>query len=150
VANAIGPVDRVIASPLVRAQQTAACFGVAVETDQRWIEIDYGEYENVPLADVSTEFWRQWRTDPSIAPPGGESLEAVGKRVRDACDDLVESAASMNVLVVSHVSPIKAAVAWALGGTDAMAWRMFLDVAGISRIAIRDHGPVLVSYGVTA
>ena len=64
-----------------------------------------------------------------------------------ACEDLTAQAATEDVVVVSHVSPIKAAVAWALGGSDTMQWRMFLDVAAVSRIAIRDHGPVLTSFG---
>ena len=146
VGNAIGPVDRVISSPLLRAQQTAAVFGCTVEIDDRWIEIDYGELEGAPLGGGPPGFWDAWRADPSLAPPGGESLSAVGARVRAACDDLVDAATDADVVVVSHVSPIKSAVTWALGGTDAMVWRMFLDVAAVSRIAIRDHGPVLVSY----
>ena len=52
-AAAIGPVDRVIASPLVRAQQTAAAFGQSVETDDRFIELDYGDWEAKPVKDVS-------------------------------------------------------------------------------------------------
>ena len=43
--------------------------------------------------------------------------------------------------MVSHVSPIKAAVAWALGVGDEVAWRMFLDDAAVCRIDTR--GPVL-------
>jgi broad specificity phosphatase PhoE len=146
VAKAIGPVGRVISSPLKRAQQSAAPFGAPVEVDDRWIEIDYGELENTPLAEVEPEFWSRWRADPTLAPPGGESLAEVGRRVRAACDGLMQEAADGDVVVVSHVSPIKAAVAWALGGDDAMAWRMFLDVAAVCRVAIRDHGPVLVSF----
>jgi len=146
VALAIGPVSRVVSSPLRRAQQSAAAFGVPIDTDERWIEIDYGEFENTKLGDVSPEFWAAWRQDPGLAPPGGESLTAVGSRVRAACAELTAEATDVDVAVVSHVSPIKAAVAWALGGDDTMIWRMFLDVAGVSRIAIRDHGPVLVSY----
>ena len=146
VAKAIGPVDRVISSPLARAQATAACFGADIETDERWVEIDYGELENQPLAEVSREFWERWRADPSIAPEGGESLLAVGERVWAACEELSAAATTADIVVVSHVSPIKAAIAWALGGDHAMVWRMYLDVAAVSRIAIRDHGPVLVSY----
>ena len=45
----VAPVDRIIASPLLRAQQTAAAIaghaGLAVETDRRWIELDYGDYD---------------------------------------------------------------------------------------------------------
>ena len=46
-----------------------------------------------------------------------------------ACEELFESdgegaRAESAVVVVSHVSPIKAAVAWALGSDDAVAWRL--------------------------
>jgi broad specificity phosphatase PhoE len=145
-AVAIGPVSRVITSPLARARETAAYIDAPCEVDQRWIEIDYGEFENLPLGDVPADFWARWRADPSLAPPGGESLAAVGERVREACEALAAEAAAADVVVVSHVSPIKAAVVWALGGTHAMQFRMFLDVAAVSRIGIREQGPVLVSF----
>jgi broad specificity phosphatase PhoE len=45
------------------------------------------------------------------------------------------------VVVVSHVSPIKAALAWALGVTVAIAWRMYVEDAGVSRIDIGPLGP---------
>jgi broad specificity phosphatase PhoE len=147
VADAIGSVDRVVASPLLRAQQTAAAFGTTIETDNRWIEIDYGELEGQPLSAMGGDFWARWRADASLTPPGGESLVDVGARVRAACEALTDDARERDVVVVSHVSPIKAAVAWALGGDERMAWRMFLDVAAVSRIIIRDHGPVLATYG---
>jgi broad specificity phosphatase PhoE len=96
---------------------------------------------------VPAEFWARWREDPALAPPGGESLAAVGRRVRAACDELAADAAERDVVVVSHVSPIKAAVAWSLGSDESLSWRMFLDVAAVSRIAFRGSGPVLASFG---
>ena len=45
-------VDAVVSSPLRRAQQTAAAFGLPVETDDRWLELVYGEYEGTPHAEV--------------------------------------------------------------------------------------------------
>ena len=41
-AKAIGPVDKIISSPLQRAIQTAEAFNMEVETDENWIELDYG------------------------------------------------------------------------------------------------------------
>jgi len=149
VARSIGPVDRVISSPLQRAQQTAACFGVEVETDDRWVEIDYGVLEDQPLAEVSREFWDAWRADPSIAPEGGESLVAVGDRVFAACDELMAAAATDTIVVVSHVSPIKAAAAWAMGVDGTVAWRMFLGLASITRVGEGRAEPVLVSFNET-
>lgn len=72
-AAAIGPIDRLISSPLARAQQTAAAFGMPVEIDSRYIELDYGDWEGTPVRSVPNETWAQWRSDFDFAPPG-ESL----------------------------------------------------------------------------
>lgn len=145
-AVAIGDVTRVISSPLRRARATAECLGAPVEVDDRWIELDYGDYDGKPFAEVPSEVWSRWRADPDFVPPGGESLTALGARVRAACVELAESATDDDVVVVSHVSPIKAAVAWALAVGDEIAWRMFLDVAAITRIAVGPRGPSLRSF----
>jgi broad specificity phosphatase PhoE len=141
---------RVVTSPLLRAQQTAAAFGLEVSVDPRWTELDYGEFEGARLADVPSTALDVWRRDATYRPPGGESLAEVGARVREACAELAPIAAVQDVIVVSHVSPIKAAVAWALGVGDEAAWRMFLDVAAICRIAVSDRGPSLVTFNERA
>ncbi|MBW3668463.1 MAG: histidine phosphatase family protein [Actinobacteria bacterium] len=149
MAAAVGSVDRVVASPLLRAAETAACFGVPVEVDERWIELDFGEYDERLLTDVPAEVWQRWRGDTDYAPPGGESLVSVGARVRAACEALAEDARERNVVVVSHVSPIKAAVTWALGTGDDVIWRLFLDLASVSKVQIGPHGPILRTYNDT-
>jgi len=47
--------------------------------------------------------------------------------------------------VVTHVSPMKAAIAWALGVEDLVAWRLWVD-AGVTRIGVDRYGPVLRSF----
>jgi broad specificity phosphatase PhoE len=154
-AAAVGPavagVSRLVTSPLRRARETASALGLAVpvEVDHRWTELDYGEFEGRRFTEVPTETWRRWREDPTYSPPGGESIDAVGRRGRDACEHLAVDSAGADVAVVSHVSPIKAAIAWALGVGDDVAWRMFLDVASISRVAAGPQGPSLRSYNDT-
>ena len=146
---------RIVASPLERTRTTALAIAAAygeseVMFDDRWLEVDYGTYDGAPLADVPHEVWQHWRGDIGWVPPEGESLAAVGVRVRAACKDLMSDAADGDVLVVSHVSPIKAAVAWAVGAGDDAAWRMFCDVASISRIRTTDGRPTLVTFNETA
>jgi broad specificity phosphatase PhoE len=147
-------VRRVVVSPLLRARETAEAFGlpasVPVEVDERWIELDYGEWDGRPLRSMPADAWDTWRRDASFAPPGGESLLALEARVRAACADLSDDAADGDVVVVSHVSPIKTAVAWALDVGPLTQWRMFLDVAAICRITIGPRGPSLVGYNSTA
>lgn len=146
VADAIGPVDRVISSSLGRAQETAARFGVPVTIDDRWIELDYGEYDGLPLSSVPGDAWQRWSTDPSFATPGGESMGQLDVRVRAACSDALAAAADERVVVVSHVTPIKAAVAWALGCDISISFRCHLDQASVCRIASGPRGPVLRSF----
>lgn len=143
-------VARVVSSPLRRARQTAELFGVPVEVDERWVEIDYGDYDGLPFKEVPDELWREWRADPSWTPPSGESLTSVGRRVRVACEELAAVAMESDVVVVSHVSPIKAAVAWALEVGDEVSWRMHLDVAAICEIGCGTRGPSLRLFNQTA
>ncbi len=138
----------VLTSPLGRARDTAApiaaAAGCAVEVDDRLIEIDYGEWDGRPFADLPLDVVERWRRDPDFAPPGGESLRVVGKRIAGFCEERLVS--DRLLVAVSHVSPVKAAVCWALGVGDELAWRMRLDVASITRIA---PGPVLLSFNET-
>ncbi len=140
-ARAVGPADRIVCSPLRRTRATAGAWGVPVEEDVRWIELDYGDLDGTALGDVDAELWARWRSDVAFAPPGGESLQALGRRVRAACEDLADEARDRHVVVVTHVSPVKAAVAWALGVSDDISWRMFVAPASITRIAVGDRGP---------
>jgi len=140
-------VDRIFTSPLRRAQQTAAAIaevcGAEIEIDDRLVELDYGEWDGRPLADIRSTRASRWLSDPSFAPPGGESLEAVMARVESFCVDRL--AADDRVVAVSHVSPIKAAVAWALGVDERATLRMYLGLASITRIGARADGGVFLS-----
>ena len=121
-----------------------------MQIDHRFIELDFGDWDGVALTDVPQQQWAIWRSDPHFRPPRGESLVELDERVRPALEELTERARQEHVVVVSHVSPIKSAVTWALGvGPDA-TWRCHLDRASICRIAIGPRGPSLTSLNETA
>jgi len=154
VARSLGPVDRVVCSPLLRTRRTAEAFtvrdGSPVEVDERWIEMDYGEFDGRPLTEVSPETWELWRADLDWAPPGGESHRALGLRVRTALDDLFEASRTSELVVVTHVSPIKVALAWALGVGDEVAWRTFVAPASVMTVGAGLAGPSLRGFNDTA
>lgn len=140
--------DRLVVSPMRRARETAAVFEVAHETDARWLEMDYGVMDGVPLAEVPADMWLRWRSEPTFAPDGGETLLELAARVHAACEELLYSAASQEVVVVTHATPIKVAMAWALGAEPEVSWRSFVDQASVTRIEVRDGRPVLVAFNV--
>ena len=135
IAQAVGPVDRVVSSPLLRARQTAEAFGVEPEIDDRWIELDYGEFDGKTFGELPAGTWDSWRSNLDFRPPGGETLRELGERVRNGANALLADAAEQTVVVATHVSPIKASVAWALGVGDEATWRMFVGQASITRVS---------------
>jgi broad specificity phosphatase PhoE len=149
LAKAVGPVDRVITSPLMRTRQTAEPFGVPAEVDDRWIELDYGALDGHPVGEVAAEVWDRWRDDLHFIPAGGESLASLSERVVEALEDILPAAIDQDIVVVSHVSPIKAAVAWVLGTGVESSWRSHLDQASISRIGVTKRGAILRSFNET-
>jgi broad specificity phosphatase PhoE len=145
-------VTRVVSSPLVRARETAAVIGarhsLTVEIDERLVELDYGAWDGVSLADVAPEDWATWRAHPAFAPPGGESLVAVTTRVASFFTDALGDDL---VVAVSHVSPIKSAVCCALGIDERATWHMQLSLASVTRVGSRpDRAAYLLSYNETA
>lgn len=142
--------SRVVASPLARARQTAERLGPRVTVDERWVEMDYGIYDGLPLDQVPPAVWDRWLSEPAWRPEGGESHHDLDVRVRQACDELWGEAADTDVVVVSHVSPIKAAVSWALGVGVEAGWRMHLDTASVCRIGRGRSGPSLVAFNETS
>lgn len=144
----------VVSSPLLRTVQTAeviaAATGAVVQLDDRLVELDYGELDGTPLADVPAATWAAWQADLGFRPAGGETLAELGRRVRAACDEWAQVAESEGpVVLVSHVSPIKAAVAWALDVGDEISWRTQLDTASIGEVGVRAGRRVLVRFNDT-
>ena len=145
------PNAQVWSSPLRRARETAqilvgARSDNAVQIDERWIELDYGVLDGVPVGDVPAATWQSWRTDPAFRPDGGESFGELDARVHAACEAIRASWDGGDLVIVSHVSPIKSAVAWALGADPSVAHRSRLDQAAVCRIDIGRQGPVLVGF----
>ena len=144
------PGARIVSSPLLRARQTAEAISSEIVVDDRFVELDYGEFDGLAMGEVPAGVWEEWRRDPEFRPPGGESLADLDARVVPALRELAAEARAGDVIVVSHVSPIKAAFAWSLGVGPSASWRCSLDRASITRIAIGPRGPSLMGFNDTS
>jgi ribonuclease H / adenosylcobalamin/alpha-ribazole phosphatase len=147
----------IVTSPLLRAVQTAqevaAVTGAAVVTDDGFRETDFGAWDGLTFAEVR-ERWPSevstWLADPDVAPPGGESFAEVSARVAAALRRVLADREGQQVLIVSHVTPIKTLVAAALLAPPAALFRMHLDVAALCEIDWYADGPaVLRSFNDT-
>lgn len=105
------PVTRVIASPLLRTQQSAApvaaTFGLEIETDERVIEpanVFEGKVTHGRALARDPKAWRYLR-NPS-RPSWGEPYADVVRRMHAAITDAIASTPSGAVVVVTHQLPI--------------------------------------------
>ena len=143
-------------SPLARARETAALAmpGRPVIVKDSFIELDYGTLEGQPAATMAGAAWRALETAHDARFGDGESLAAVDERVRRELQDLFEDESSLlhssreHLAIVSHVSPIKSAVAWALGVPGSIAWRMRLENGSLTMVGARGHTPQLIRFNV--
>ncbi|MFC9895409.1 bifunctional RNase H/acid phosphatase [Nocardia sp. NPDC127579] len=134
-----GDIAAIVCSPLGRARETAEAAGAAlnlpVHVLDGLIETDFGDWEGLTFLEAAQqdpELHARWLTDTSVIPPGGESFDAVRERIEDVRRDLVALYPGANVLVVSHVTPIKTLLQLALGVGPSLLFRLHLDLASLS------------------
>jgi len=151
-------IGAIVSSPLRRAVRTAeevaAVTGVPMVTDEGFRETDFGAWDGLTFAEVRARWpaeMASWLASPAVAPPGGESFAEVSMRVTEALQRVLTSQARQNVLIVSHVTPIKTLVAAALLAPPTALYRMHLDVAALCEIDWYPDGlAVLRSFNDTA
>lgn len=120
------PIRAVVSSPLLRCRRTieplAEALGIEPLLDDRFSEVDYGEWTGRKIGDLVKEpLWGVVQAHPSAAVfPGGEGLAQVQARavaaVRDHDTRLAEQHRGDALwLACTHGDVIKAVVADALG-----------------------------------
>ena len=144
-------IDAIVTSPLQRARRTAeavaAATGAPLTVDDGLVEADFGKWEGLTFGEAA-ERWPDemsaWLASADVAPPGGESLADAGRRALAALDRLLAAHRRATLLLVSHVTPIKALACRALLAPAAAMFRIHLDVASLTEIDWFADGPVLL------
>jgi ribonuclease H / adenosylcobalamin/alpha-ribazole phosphatase len=151
-------VAAVVTSPLGRTRETATvlsdALGVPAEVEDGMTETAFGEWDGLTFAEVRARWPAEldaWLASTSVAPPGGESFDAVQVRVGAALDRLLRSYAGQTVAVVTHVTPIKLLVCLALNVPIQAVFRMELLPGSRSEVRWYADGMAsLRSYGIVA
>jgi 2,3-bisphosphoglycerate-dependent phosphoglycerate mutase len=113
-------IDRVYVSPVIRAVETAqiVCktLGMNYEIDERLYEIELGKLVGMNYEEVTTKYGDLFlrfysESDPVLANFGVETFASVKKRIRSLLDEALQKYEDSNILMVTHLDPIKAALA---------------------------------------
>lgn len=120
----------VIASPLVRARETARILGLDPATEPALAELDWGEWEGLRLSDRDridrAELARREALGVDFRAPGGESYRELQQRLAPFLLRL--AAAGRDTIAVCHRGVILALYAWAADWTmigdapDGLQW----------------------------
>lgn len=141
-------VERIIASPFLRAQETARLInkslGLEITTDPLVREMSFGDLEGHGFdkaRDLYPGGMEAWLEDPlNTPPPGGETILEGRARARAFMEKF--DGQEGRVLVVSHEALIRCALTLIVG--EASSFFSFrLDNTGLVRIHLGDYKHIL-------
>jgi probable phosphoglycerate mutase len=150
------PIRAIYASPLERAQETAAPLaeklGLPVETSAGIGEVDFGEWTGQKLEELAkTPEWRVVQGRPSAMRfPAGESIWEMQYRVVDEIERLARAHPHEMIVLVSHADVIKSALAHYLGLHLDQFQRLMIGTASLSTLVFGPMGGMVVTLNDTA
>jgi probable phosphoglycerate mutase len=109
-------ISAIYSSPIERAKNTAEIIGkhnsIDVRIDDRLIELDMGKFTGMPYDKIFSShgnvFMKFYNGELEIAHNGVETFADVKKRVLGMVDHVIENHPDENVVLVTHMDPIKA------------------------------------------
>jgi alpha-ribazole phosphatase len=102
--------DAVYSSPLTRCKLLAAAITTSHITDDRLMELHFGDWEGRKWDDISPDELDMWMADYiNLAPPNGESLQTLVNRFEAFTRDL-RSRQYQKVVIITHAGIIRSAM----------------------------------------
>tara|TARA_Y100000590_G_C15613834_1_gene974925 strand:- start:444 stop:1061 length:618 start_codon:yes stop_codon:yes gene_type:complete len=112
-------ISAIYSSPIERAKHTAEIVtknsAIDVELDDRLTEIHMGKFTRMNYDDMFAKygniFLKFYENDPVIAEHEVETFPSVQKRILDMVDHVIKKHKNENVILVTHMDPIKSILA---------------------------------------
>lgn len=150
-----GGADVLLTSPMKRARQTAGIIARRLGLGRAQVVPDFAEagfglWEGLTFAEVKARWPDEltaWLASPDVSAPGGESYAQLRDRVDRARREVVAAHPGKRVLVVAHVSPIKAMVQRVLEAPAVSAFRIELAPCSLTTLGWWADGGCTI-YGV--
>lgn len=152
------PIDisAIYSSPIERANNTAKIVAesnsIDYKLDERLTELDMGKFTRMPYDEIFAKhgnvFLKFYSNDPIISEHNVETFPHVQKRVMDMLDYTIKKHDQENVLLVTHMDPIKSVIAKVM---DLKPLALFeLIIANCSLTIIKHHDEKLSLSAINA
>ena len=133
-------ISAIYSSPIDRALQTAEIVGNHCDleplTDDRLIELDMGKFTKMPYDEIFAKhgnvFLKFYEGSNEVSENGVETFANVQKRVFDMVDFVVNKHKNENVVLVTHMDPIKAMIGKVLGLKPEILFELIIANASLN------------------
>ena len=113
------PIEEVLVSPVIRTIETAkiVCkyIGNELQNDERLYEIDLGKLVGMKYEDIIQKYGNLFlkfytENDKTLISNGVETFTSVKQRIKNLLDEITEKHKDKNILMITHLDPIKAVI----------------------------------------
>ena len=133
-------ISAIYSSPIERARHTAEIVGkhnsIDVTIDDRLIELDMGKFTGVPYDEIFNShgnvFMKFYNGELEIAHNGVETFSEVKKRILGIVDHVIENHPDQNVVLVTHMDPIKAMLSTVVDLTPTNLFELIIANASLN------------------
>ena len=133
-------ISRIYSSPIQRAKHTAEIVAkhnsLDVAIDDRLIELDMGKFTGMPYDEFFNNhgnvFMKFYNGELEIAHNGVETFDQVKKRVLGIVNHVVENHPDENVVLVTHMDPIKAMLSTTVDLTPTNLFELIIANASLN------------------
>lgn len=140
-------ISKIYSSPIERAKHTAEIVGkhnsLDVSIDDRLIELDMGKFTGMAYDDIFNShgnvFMKFYNGELEIAHNGVETFTDVKKRVLGIVDHVIEKHPDENVVLVTHMDPIKAMLSTVVDLSPTNLFELIIANASLNIFKERDR-----------
>jgi len=145
-------ISTIYSSPIERAKKTAEIVSehnsLEIKTDERLIELDMGKFTGMPYDEIFEKhgnvFLKFYDGDLEIAHNGVETFIELKKRILDMVDFVIREHSDENVLLVTHMDPIKALISTIMGLEANSLFELIIENASLT-IFKEEQGKLTIS-----
>jgi len=140
-------ISAIYSSPIERAKHTAEIAGkhnsLDVTIDDRLTELDMGKFTGMPYDEIiqshGNVFMKFYNSDLEIAHNGVETFPDVKKRILGIVDYVIEKHPDENILLVTHMDPIKAMLSTVVDLSSTNLFELIITNASLNIFREKDR-----------
>ena len=149
-------ISAIYSSPIDRALQTAEIVGKHCDLepvpDDRLIELDMGKFTKMPYDEIFAEhgnvFLKFYEGSNEVSDNGVETFANVQKRVFEMVDFVINKHKNENVVLVTHMDPIKAMIGKTLSLKPEILFELIIANASLNIFKNHDQKFYLTGINV--